>query len=143
MIKRMMSFILAVALLFGVGYSNAEMVSNSLLEVEDGSVAWDYCFYKGDIYTMYKDEAIMKFNAETNKFEAVALLKSSEDDLLNYNRTALVSDGEKLYLLSRKELAEVSIDGDKVKSNPIVKFESGEMDNFYDPIMNNGKLYKR
>lgn len=143
MIKRMMSFILAVALLFGVGYSNAEMVSNSLLEVEDGSVAWDYCFYKGDIYTMYKDEAIMKFNAETNKFEAVALLKSSKDDLLNYNRTALVSDGEKLYLLSSKELAEVSIDGDKVKSNPIVKFESGEMDNFYDPIMNNGKLYQR
>ena len=143
MIKRMMSFILAVALLFGVGYSNAEMVSNSLLEVEDGSVAWDYCFYKGDVYTMYKDEAIMKFNAETNKFEAVALLKSSKDDLLNYNRTALVSDGEKLYLLSSKELAEVSIDGDKVKSNPIMKFESGEMDNFYDPIMNNGKLYQR
>ena len=143
MIKRMISFILAVALLFGVGYSNAEMVSNSLLEVEDGSVAWDYCFYKGDVYTMYKDEAIMKFNAETNKFEAVALLKSSKDDLLNYNRTALVSDGEKLYLLSSKELAEVSIDGDKVKSNPIMKFESGEMDNFYDPIMNNGKLYQR
>ena len=143
MIKRMMSFILAVALLFGVGYSNAEMVSNSLLEVQDGSLAWDFCFYKGDVYTMYKDVAIMKFNAETNKFEAVALLKSNEDDLLNYNRTALVSDGEKLYLLSSKELAEVSIDGDKVKSNPIVKFESGEMDNIYDPVMNNGKLYQQ
>ena len=143
MIKRMMSFILAVALLFGVGYSNAEMVSNSLLEVQDGSLAWEFCFYKGDIYTMYKDEAIMKFNAETNKFEAVALLKSSEDDLLNYNHAALVSDGEKLYLLSSKEFAEVSIDGDKVKSNPIMKFESGEMDNIFDPVMNNGKLYQK
>lgn len=141
MFKRFISLILALVLLLGAAHSNAEMVSNKLLEVEDETIAWEICVHKGDIYTIYRSKALMKFNAETKKFEAVGLFESKEDTEQNEHKV-LLSDGEKLYTITNEELAEIFVEDEKIISKTLIEFDKKNANYGYNRVINNGVLYQ-